>query len=101
MALDVSKYIFIDNHAHSILKDYPNLDQFGMRQCFTESRSRTVIDEHVPHSVHYMDMLNKLGMIVGVDGEADIVVKRAGMQHPQYMRKLWDSVSIGALIVDD
>jgi uncharacterized protein len=101
MALDVSKYIFIDNHAHSILKDYWNLDQFGLRQCFTESRSRKIIDEHVPQSIHYMDMLSKLGLIIGAEGEADIIIKRGGAAHPQYMRKLWDSVSIGAVIVDD
>jgi predicted TIM-barrel fold metal-dependent hydrolase len=101
MALDVSKYIFIDNHAHSLLTDYSNLDEFGLRQCFTESRSRTIIDQHVQHSVHYMDMIRNLGMIVGAKGEAGIIEKRIEMQHPAYLRKLWDSVSIGGLIVDD
>lgn len=101
MALDVSKYIFIDNHAHSILKDHSTLDQFGLRQCFTESRSRTMIDEHVPHSIHYMDMISKLGSVLGASDEIGVIDKRITMQHPLYMRKLWDSVSIGALIVDD
>lgn len=101
MALDLSKYIFIDNHAHSLLPDHENLDEFGFRQCFTESRSRNIIAEHVPNSIHYVDMINKLSLFIGGTGEASIIEKRASMRHPDYMRKLWDGVSIGGLIVDD
>jgi len=101
MALDLSKYIFIDNHAHSILADHENLDVFGLRQCFTESRSRTIIAEHVQQSIHYMDMINKLGLFIGARDEAGIIEKRSAMRHPDYMRKLWDAVSIGGLVVDD
>lgn len=101
MALDVSKYIFIDNHAHPVLKDHLNLDVFGFRQCFTESRSLGIIAEHVQHSLHYMDMISKLAMLLGATSEHDVIMKRLTKPPATYSRLLFDSVSIGALIIDD
>lgn len=101
MALDVSKYIFIDNHAHSLLRDHWTLDTFGLRQCFTESRSRLVISEHVQHSIHYLDMVSKLCLLLDAHSEEEVVAKRSAKNATAYVRRLWDSVSLGGLIVDD
>lgn len=98
--LDLSKYIFIDNHAHSLLKRHMELDAFGFRQCFSESRSRELLTEHVPNSVHYMDMINKMNKILVTDDEESLITIRSRQQEAGYVRTLWDDVSLGAVIVD-
>jgi hypothetical protein len=101
MALNLSKYILLDNHAHSLLKDHENVDNMSLRSCFTESRSQEMIAEHVPHSLHYADMVSRLGRLIDAKGEDEILAKRRTVYGTQYVKRLWDNVSIGGLIIDD
>lgn len=101
MALDLSKYIFIDNHAHSVLRDHLHLDVIGVRGCFTESRSMSMLESHVPYSLHYMHMLNCIQRVLGTHSEDDFISVRSRQQDSTYTRMLFDDISLGAMIVDD
>ncbi len=99
--LDLSKYIFIDNHAHSLLKDHLQLDVIGVRGCFTESRSMHILETHVPYTLHYMHMLNCIQRVLGTNSEDDFISVRSRQQDTTYTRMLFDDISLGAIIVDD
>lgn len=101
MVLDIARFIAIDNHAHSLLRGHLELDEIGFRRCFTESRSLAVIEEHVRHSAHYMDLLDHLEKIFNTRTEQDFLAFRSKQNSTSFIRMLWDDVSIGAIIVDD
>jgi uncharacterized protein len=101
MPLDLQPYIFIDNHAHSLAKEHMQLDAFGFRQPFTESRSRAMVLEHVPHSLSYQTMLRRLGGYLEASTEQEILTRRSAKKAGSYVSRLWDTAGIGALIVDD
>lgn len=101
MSFDISKFVIIDNHAHSLLKNHIELDELGFRQAFTESRSATIIQNHVAKSTHYMDLLDNLERTFGMKSEAEYLEFRAKQSPNDYTQTLWDDVSIGALIIDD
>ncbi|MBX9568727.1 MAG: amidohydrolase [Candidatus Obscuribacterales bacterium] len=101
MAFDISKAVIIDNHAHSLLRDFCEMDEIGFRQCFTESRSMSMLQEHMPHSIHYTDLLDHLERIFNTRDESSFLEFRAKQKESQFAQMLWDDVSIGALIIDD
>lgn len=101
MTLDLRKFIFVDNHAHSLLAEHLQLDTFGFRQCFTESRSRGIIDRHLPNSLHYIELINSMSRILTTADEESLVTLRSRQQEAGWVRMLWDDVSLGALIIDD
>ena len=101
MSFDIEKFVIIDNHAHSLLRNYRELDEIGFRQCFSESRSLTILQEHMPRSVHYIDMLDHLSRMFNVKSEQDFLSFRLQQPAAQFVKMLWDAVSIGALVVDD
>ncbi|MBX9638466.1 MAG: hypothetical protein K2X97_01675, partial [Mycobacteriaceae bacterium] len=101
MSLNIEKFVFIDNHAHSILKNHRTLDEIGFRQCFSESRSLTLLKDHMPRSIHYMDLLDHLERIFNVKTEQDFLAFRSTQTEHSFVQMLWDDVSIGALIIDD
>ncbi len=101
MVLDIARFIVIDNHAHSLLRGHLELDEIGFRRCFTESRSLQMIENHVIHSTHYMDLLDHLERIFNTRSEQDFLTFRSKQNSTEFVRMLWDDVSIGALIIDD
>ena len=101
MVLDIARFIVIDNHAHSLLRGHMNLDEIGFRRCFTESRSLSIMEEHMPHSSHYMELLDHLERIFNTRTEQDFLNFRTKQQPTEFVRMLWDDVSIGACIIDD
>lgn len=101
MSVDLSKFIVIDHHAHSILKGHLQLDAIAFRQCFSETRSIGQLENHVASSIPYMDMLGKLGSYTGAASEDGILEYRSKQPEARYLNELWDDVSIGGLIVDD
>lgn len=101
MGIDLSKYIFIDHHAHSILKDYLQLDEIAFRQCFSETSSLAVLQTHVATSLPYMHLLKELGQLLGTRNEEELLELRAKQSESYFINKLWDDVSIGSLIIDD
>lgn len=101
MAIDLSKVILIDNHAHSILKGHMQIDAIAFRGAFTESRSAEMIEQHVPHTIHYLELVNRLGKVLGIKGEGRILDFRAELTQHEYIQRLWDAASIGALLIDD
>ena len=101
MAFDISKAVLIDNHAHSLLRNFCALDEIGFRQSFTESQSLIILQEHMQHSVHYTDMLDHLERIFNTRDERAFLEFRGKQKESQFAQMLWDDVSIGALIIDD
>lgn len=101
MSFDISKAVLIDNHAHSLVRNFCELDEIGFRQCFTESRSMDMLQNHVPHSVHYTDLLDHLERIFNTRDESAFLEFRSTQKESQFTQMLWDDVSIGALIIDD
>src|SRR6185437_13153641 len=85
----------------SILRDYRKLGVHEFRACWTESRDTTMLDEHVPAHLHYMDMLRRLGELLSVKGEQAILERRARLDEREYVRMLWDEAQIGSLIIDN
>jgi len=101
VAIDLSKFIFIDNHAHSLLKDYLLLDAIAFRQCLSESRSMSQLETHLPASVFYADLLRQIGRLLPVGCESDLLDYRSRQPAGSYINTLWDDASVGALIIDD
>lgn len=99
--MDLRKYLFVDNHAHSILKRQSDLDAFTIRSAFSESRSRQVIENDVPSSLHYRHMLRELKWPTGFRDEADLIDSRSKIAQAEYIRTLWDDVYIIGMIIDD
>ena len=98
---DIDKFVFIDNHAHSLLKKYRELDEIGFRQSFSESKSLSILKDHLPQSVHYIDMVEHLVKLFNVKTEEEFLSFRSEQPATLFVKMLWDAVSIGALIVDD
>lgn len=99
--MDLKKFIFIDQHCHPLRKRQQQLDLLDFRKSFSESRSLVQIQEHLPTSVFYMDMLNRLGDLFEVYGEKEVFAQRQTLPEKDYINRLFDHVSIGGLIVDD
>lgn len=99
--MDLKKFIFIDHHCHPLRKRQQQLDLLDFRKSFSESRSLMQIEEHLPTSVFYMDMLNRLGDLFEVYGEQEVFNQRQSLPEKEYINRLFDQVSIGGLIVDD
>jgi len=101
MSIDLSKFIFIDHHAHGLSKGFLQLDNLAFRKCFSESKSVSIMQEHMLNSVHYLHMLQELGKLNGAADEDRLLAYRAEQREADYVNHLWDEVSIGAVIVDD
>lgn len=101
MSFEVEKFILIDNHAHSLLKKYNELDEIGFRQSFSESRSLSILSDHIPNSIHYMDLLDQLRRYLDIKTEQEFIAFRLSQRPVDYIQMLWDDASIGALIIDD
>lgn len=101
MSIDLKPIILVDHHAHSLLKGYAHLDAMGFRQCFSETQSAVMLRDHVPHSLHYLDLITRLGALLGVRGEKRMIDMRSEIDQQLYINTLFDDVSIGALIIDD
>jgi len=101
MATDLSNFIFIDHHAHSILKGHLQLDAIAFRQCFSETRSIGQLENHAAFSIHYIDMLHRLGEYTSTSSEDGALEYRARQPESAYLNELWDDVAMGGLIIDD
>ena len=98
--LNLDHIILIDHHCHSLLNDFALLDAIGFRQAFSETRSLSMLDKHVPNSVHYMHMLRQLGIYLDTAGEKQIIAMRSELGKADYIQMLFDDASLGGLIVD-
>lgn len=102
MADIIQKHILVDHHAHVMRADFLQLDAIGLRQAFTESRSASQIEQHVPNSLSYRDCLRKLGALFDLPGTEESILRfRMTMKEADYINLLFDDVSIGGMIVDD
>lgn len=101
MKIDLTNSVMIDNHAHSLIKRHLEIDVIEFRRAFTESNSLSIIQNHVPNSLHYMNMLNKLREIFKFDTEEELIERRQNASSAEHINALWDDASIGGLLVDD
>lgn len=99
--IDLTKSILIDQHAHSLLSGFLQLDEIGFRKCFTESRSLKMIERHVPHTLHYMELVRQLQRVFDVRNEEQYFELRQTMKVVDHVNCLFDEASFGALIIDD
>ncbi len=99
--IDLRSAIIIDQHAHSLVTDFMQFEAIDLRRCFTESRTMEMLQNHVPTSLSYMDMIRKLGYLLDVDGEKHIIELRQTMKEYHFVNSLFDDVSLGAFIIDD
>lgn len=99
--INLSRIILIDHHAHSVLKDFSQLDAIAFRQAFSETSSLSMLQSHAQYSLHYMHMLHELSEYLDMeDEEAKILEMRCRLGKTDYVQMLFDDASIGAVIVD-
>jgi len=98
---DLRHAIIIDQHAHSLVTDFMQFEAVDLRRCFTESRTMEMLQNHVPSSLSYMDMIRQLGHLLDVSGETQIIELRQTMKEYHYVNSLFDDVSLGAFIIDE
>lgn len=101
MKIDLTNSVLIDNHAHSLIKRHLEIDAIEFRRAFSESNSMSMIQNHVPSSLHYMNMLNQLREILNFETEEELIERRQQSTPAAHVNELWDDASIGALLVDD
>lgn len=101
MKIDLTNSVMIDNHAHSLIKRPLEVDVVEFRRAFTESNSLSMIQNHVPNSLHYMNMLNQLREIFKFETEEELIERRQNATPAVHINELWDDASIGGLLVDD
>lgn len=99
--IDLRSAIIIDQHAHSLVEDFMQFEAVDLRRCFTESRTMDMLQNHVGSSISYIDMIRKLGDLLDVDGESQVIELRQTMKEYDYVNGLFDDVSLGAFIIDD
>lgn len=99
--IDLRSAIIIDQHAHSFANDFLQFEAVDLRRCFTESRTMEMLQNHVHNSLSYMDMIRKLGYLLDVAGEKQIIELRQTMREYDLVNSLFDDVSFGAFIIDD
>lgn len=97
--------IVIDNHAHSLRRDFLLMDGLDFRRAFSESASLRVIERDVPVSAAYRRALRILGSRFGVDDadscEEKYLGLRQSLDQSEFIKDLFDEVSLGAILVDD
>ncbi len=101
MKIDLEDCVVIDNHAHSLSKRHMELDSIEFRRAFSESSSLTYLEKDFPNSLHYRSMLRHLSRLIQFESEDDLINRRQNMNSSDYVNRLWDAVSVGALLVDD
>jgi len=99
--IDLRSAIIIDQHAHSLVNDFVQFEALDMRRCFTESRTMEMLQNHVHNSLSYMDMIRKIGYLLDVTGENQLIELRQTMKEFDLVNSLFDDVSLGAFIIDD
>ncbi len=99
--IDLRSAIIIDQHAHSLVEDFMQFEAVDLRRCFTESRTMDMLQNHVGSSLSYMDMIRKLGDLLDVKGESQVIELRQTMKEYDYVNSLFDDVSLGAFVIDD
>jgi len=97
--------IVIDNHAHSLRRDFLLMDGLDFRRAFSESASLRVIEKDVPVSAAYRRALRILGARFGVDDtescEENYLGLRQSFDQSDFIKDLFDEVSLGAILVDE
>ncbi|MBX9667221.1 MAG: amidohydrolase family protein [Candidatus Obscuribacterales bacterium] len=101
MKVDLSETILIDNHAHSLLKGFLDVDVLQFRRSFSESQSMSYIERHAHHSLTYINMLHRLRKLLPFETEDELIELRQKMSPSDYLNTLFDDASIGALLVDN
>lgn len=99
--IDLEDCVVIDNHAHSLSKRHMELDALEFRGAFSESSSLTYLEKHFHHSLLYRNVLRRLGRFLDVENEEEFVERRQSFTPTDYVNKLWDAASLGALLIDD
>ncbi|MGH9553235.1 MAG: amidohydrolase family protein, partial [Terriglobales bacterium] len=98
----IDEQILLDHHAHTLREGFLQLDAVGLRQAFSETRSLSQLEQHVQHTVSYMDCLRKLSKFLDVpNDESTLLDLRTTMKERNYINMLFDDASIGAFIIDD
>jgi predicted TIM-barrel fold metal-dependent hydrolase len=100
MSFDIEKFVFIDNHAHSISENFREMDKIAFRQSFSESRSISILENHITKNVHYIDLLLQLKRFFDVKSEEEYLEYRSTLSQEELIQTLWDDVSIGSVIID-
>lgn len=101
MSFDIEKFVFIDNHAHSLSEKFSEMDKIAFRQSFTESRSMVILQDHIQRNVHYIDLLFQLKRYFDLKTEEEYLEFRSKQSQADLIQMLWDDVSIGGMIIDD
>lgn len=101
MLLNLGAYTFIDNHAHSLLRENRYLDINSFRHSFSESRSLEHVRTHVPNSLHYRYLLKELGRLYKQTDEQAIIGFRSEQSQEDLIGLLWNAAGIQSLIIDD
>ncbi len=101
MEVDLSETILIDNHAHSLLKGFLEVDVLEFRRSFSESHSISYLEKHAGHTLSYINMLDRLKRLFSFNTEEELIELRQKMVPADYLNTLFDDASIGALLVDN
>lgn len=99
--LDLRRALVIDQSAETFATDFIQFDAIDLRRCFTNSRTMEMLQNYVPNTISYVDMLRRLGLLLDVRGEEQIIDLRQTMRPFDLVNSLFDDVSFSAFIVDD
>ena len=91
----------IDNHAHSILRDYKNCGLVEFGRPFTESRDTAMLTKHLPHTLSYQSMIRQLLSLARVDSLEQYLENRAERDTSEHLAWLFHHAGIEAMLIDD
>lgn len=99
--LDLSGIPLVDNHAHSINRDFLSFAKVEFRSCFTESIDSEVFNVDMPHCLSYRHLLKTLGLEFGSLDEDELLALRTKSDPRDYVGKLFSNVLYQTALIDD
>ncbi len=91
----------IDNHAHSILRDYKNCGLVDFGRPFTESRDADMLSQHLPHTLSYQHMIRQLLVKARSESLEHYLEKRSERETSEHLSWLFHDAGIEAMLIDD
>ena len=91
----------VDNHCHSLLKNFNKLDKSQFRSSFTESFDDLVIEDDMTYSLNYNHALSALCQKFQCKDEEGYIELRSSLPEREFVQGLYDEAKFHSLMVDD
>lgn len=100
-SLDLTQLPLVDNHAHSLKKNFLKLSKTQFRSCFTESSQDKVFEKDVPHSLSYLHLIKCLKSIFDFDTEDEYLKLRNASLESAHVKSLFEKKFYKSILIDD